>query len=57
MGAVCMWKSKDYLVGSDVSFHLYMVSRDQAQVTKLAWQVSFPTESSCQSYIDRSLFK
>lgn len=52
-----MWKSKDYLVGSDVSFHLYMVSRDQAQVTKLAWQVSFPTESSCQSYIDRSLFK
>lgn len=41
-----LWKSEDSSV-EVVSFHIYMCSRDPAQVSRLLAPHPFPTEGSC----------
>jgi hypothetical protein len=40
---VCMWRWEDNLVELVLSFHVYMESRDQIQVTRLSFQEPLPT--------------
>lgn len=43
-----VWRSGDNYVKHVLSFHLYMGSRNQTQVTRLVQQVPLPAKPSCQ---------
>lgn len=42
-GIVELWQSEDNFVELILSFHIYVGSRDQAQVTRPAWRKPLPT--------------